>query len=61
MEIFYTATIDYAPNLAWKGVVPLAGMLTKKFGLPAALTNDANAAAIGEMNYGAARACVILL
>jgi glucokinase len=52
---FYTGTIDYAPNLAWKGVVPLAGMLTKKFGLPAALTNDANAAAIGEMNYGAAR------
>ncbi len=52
---YYTGTIDYAPNLAWKGIVPLAKMMTRKFGVPAALTNDANAAAIGEMNYGAAR------
>ncbi len=52
---FYTGTIDYAPNLLWKGVVPLAKLVTAKFGLPAALTNDANAAAVGEMNYGAAR------
>lgn len=52
---YYTGTIDYAPNLAWTGIVPLAQMMTQKFGLPAALTNDANAAAIGEMNYGAAR------
>jgi glucokinase len=52
---YYTGTIDYAPNLAWRGIVPLAKMMTQKFGLPAALTNDANAAAIGEMNYGAAR------
>ena len=52
---FYTGTIDYAPNLHWKGIVPLAKMVTQKFGLPAALTNDANAAAVGEMNYGAAR------
>lgn len=52
---FYTGTIDYAPNLHWKGVVPLAKLVTEKFGLPAALTNDANAAAVGEMNYGAAR------
>ncbi|MBB1284715.1 ROK family protein [Flavisolibacter sp. BT320] len=52
---YYTGTIDYAPNLAWKGIVPLAKLVTQKFGLPAALTNDANAAAIGEMNYGAAR------
>lgn len=52
---FYTGTIDYAPNLAWKGIVPLAKLMTQKFGLPAALTNDANAAAVGEMNYGAAR------
>lgn len=52
---FYTGTIDYAPNLAWEGIIPLASMLTKKFGLPAALTNDANAAAVGELNYGAAR------
>ena len=52
---YYTGTIDYAPNLHWKGVVPLAKLVTQKFGLPAALTNDANAAAVGEMNYGAAR------
>lgn len=52
---YYTGTIDYAPNLAWKGIVPLAKMVTQKFALPAALTNDANAAAVGEMNYGAAR------
>jgi glucokinase len=52
---YYTGTIDYAPNLAWTGIVPLAKLVTQKFGLPAALTNDANAAAVGEMNYGAAR------
>lgn len=52
---YYTGTIDYAPNLHWKGVVPLAKLVTEKFGVPAALTNDANAAAVGEMNYGAAR------
>ena len=52
---FYTGTIDNASNLPWKGVIPLAEMFTKKLGVPTALTNDANAAAIGEMTYGAAR------
>ena len=52
---YYTGTIEYAPNLPWKGIIPLAEMMTEKFGVPAALTNDANAAAIGEMMYGAAR------
>jgi glucokinase len=52
---FYTGTIDYAPNLQWKGVIQIVSKVTKKFGLPASLTNDANAAAVGEMNYGAAR------
>lgn len=52
---YYTGTIEYAPNLHWKGIVPLTKMVTAKFGLPSALTNDANAAAVGEMNYGAAR------
>ncbi|CAN5214469.1 ROK family protein [soil metagenome] len=52
---FYTGTIEYAPNLKWKGIVPLADMMAEKFQLPAALTNDANAAAVGEMTYGAAR------
>lgn len=52
---YYTGTIEYAPNLKWKGIIPLAKLISDKFGLPAALTNDANAAAVGEMTYGAAR------
>ncbi len=52
---YYRGTIEYAPNLKWKGVVPLAQMVSEKIGLPVALTNDANAAAVGEMTYGAAR------
>lgn len=52
---YYKGTIEYAPNLKWKGIIPFAELVTEKFGLPAALTNDANAAAVGEMMYGAAR------
>lgn len=52
---FYTGTIDNAANLRWKGILPLTEMLKERFGVPAACTNDANAAAIGEMTYGAAR------
>lgn len=52
---YYTGTIEYAPNLKWKGIVPLAKLIADRFDLPAALTNDANAAAVGEMMYGAAR------
>jgi glucokinase len=52
---FYTGTIEYAPNLPWKGVIPLAKLIESKFNLPTILTNDANAAAIGEMIYGAAK------
>lgn len=52
---YYTGTIEYAPNLHWKGIIPLTKLVTDKFGLPSALTNDANAAAVGEMNYGAAK------
>lgn len=52
---YYSGTIEYAPNLKWRGIIPLAKMVSDKFDLPAALTNDANAAAIGEMTYGAAR------
>ncbi len=52
---FYTGTIEYAPNLPWKGIIPLAKLMEDKFGLPVNLTNDANAAAIGEMMYGAAQ------
>ncbi len=52
---FYKGTIEYAPNLHWKGVIPLTKLVTEKFGMPSSLTNDANAAAVGEMMYGAAR------
>ncbi|MBA2563260.1 MAG: ROK family protein [Chitinophagaceae bacterium] len=52
---FYSGTIEYAPNLRWKGIIPLAKLISARFNLPAALTNDANAAAVGEMMYGAAR------
>ncbi len=51
----YKGTIEYAPNLKWKGIIPLADLITKKFGIKARLTNDANAAAVGEMTYGAAK------
>ncbi|QEH41032.1 ROK family protein [Chitinophaga sp. XS-30] len=52
---YYTGNIEYAPNLRWRGVIPLARMLQDLFGVPAVLTNDANAAALGEMTYGSAR------
>ena len=52
---YYTGTIEYAPNLPWKGIIPLAKMIQDRFQLPVTLTNDANAAAIGEMMYGAAQ------
>jgi len=51
---YYTGNIEFAPNLPWKGIVPFANLMADKFGVPAALTNDANAAAVGEMTYGAA-------
>lgn len=52
---YYTGTVEYAPNLPWRGIIPLAKMIEAKFRLPVVLTNDANAAAIGEMMYGAAQ------
>lgn len=54
---FYRGTIEFAPNLSWghDGVVPLGEMFSDKLGIPVGLTNDANAAAIGEMQYGVAR------
>ena len=55
---YYNGTIEFAPNLAWAhdGVVPLAKMFSERLNdLPVALTNDANAAAVGEMIYGVAR------
>ncbi|MBP6455218.1 MAG: ROK family protein [Chitinophagaceae bacterium] len=52
---FYTGCIEFAPNLPWKENIPLAKLITEKFKLPCIITNDANAAAIGEMKFGAAK------
>lgn len=52
---YYKGTIEHATNLKWKGIIPLADMLKEKFHVPVLVTNDANAAAVGEMVYGAAR------
>ncbi|HVK96388.1 MAG TPA: ROK family protein [Flavisolibacter sp.] len=52
---FYTGLIEYAPNLRWNGTIPLAKFVTERFGIPCSLTNDANAAALGELYYGAGR------
>jgi glucokinase len=52
---YYKGTIEYAPNLHWKGIIYLTDLITNRFNMPCSLTNDANAAAVGEMMYGAAR------
>lgn len=52
---FYHGTIEYAANLKWKGIIPMAELLEKRFKIPTKLTNDANAAAVGEMKYGVAK------
>ncbi|MBE6294661.1 MAG: ROK family protein [Bacteroidales bacterium] len=52
---YYTGNIEHAFNLPWKGVLPLADMLSKRCNIPVYVTNDANAAAIGEMTYGTAK------
>ncbi len=52
---YYTGMIERLVNIPWPTPLPLAKMVSDKFGIPVAITNDANAAAIGEMTYGAAR------
>lgn len=52
---YNSGTIEFAPNLNWKGSVPLTELFERQFGVKTVLTNDANAAAIGEMMYGAAK------
>ena len=52
---FYTGTIEQAANLVWKGTVPIAELFEEELGVPVRVTNDANAAAMGEMTYGVAR------
>ena len=51
---FYTGYIQEAMNLPWQ-TVPFAQLVSERFGLPCRITNDANAAAMGEMTYGAAK------
>jgi glucokinase len=52
---FHRGTIEHAPNLAWKGIVPLADLVRKQINVPVVVTNDANAAAMGEMIFGGAK------
>ncbi|MXV37956.1 ROK family protein [Flavobacteriaceae bacterium Ap0902] len=52
---FYSGNIENPPNLVWDGIIPMTDLISKKFGYACKITNDANAAALGEMMYGAAR------
>lgn len=52
---FYRGSIEHAPNLSWEGVVPFAAWMEEGTGAPCVLTNDANAAALGEMLFGGAQ------
>lgn len=52
---YYTGKIEFAPNLKWKGVIDLSKVVSEEFDVPAVVTNDANAAALGEMLFGDAR------
>lgn len=52
---YYNGTIEYAANLKWKGIIPIADLMEKRFKIPVKVTNDANAAAVGEMQYGVAK------
>ena len=56
MGNYFSGCIENAANLPWKGIIPLAQLISDKTGgIPVTVTNDANAAAMGEMAYGAAR------
>lgn len=52
---YFKGTIEYAPNLNWFGIIPIGEFFEKKLGVKAKLTNDANAAALGEMKFGGAK------
>ncbi len=52
---YYNGTIEFAPNLKWIGIIPVVKLFNQHFDVPAVLTNDANAAAIGEMIFGGAK------
>lgn len=50
----FSGTIDFAPNLLWKGIIPIVSVFKEQFQLPVYLANDANAAALGEHLFGCA-------
>lgn len=52
---YFNGTIEFAPNLKWEGVIPLANLFEERLNVKTVLTNDANAAAIGEMMFGGAK------
>ncbi len=52
---YFNGTIENAPNLIWKGIIPLQAMFQQYFEAPIFVTNDANAAAIGEQQFGVAQ------
>jgi len=52
---YYEGTIEHAPNLAWKGKIEFVKLMEHQFHLPVVVTNDANAAALGEMLFGDAK------
>lgn len=51
----HSGTIEFAPNLPWKGIIPIGQIFEDIFGVPVSVTNDANAAALGEMTFGNAQ------
>ena len=52
---YYSGCIEFAPNMPWEGKIPLAEMMEKEMGVDCKLTNDANAAALGELLFGDAK------
>ena len=52
---YHRGTIELAPNLAWKGIVPIAEYVREKTKVPVVITNDAKAAAMGELIFGGAK------
>lgn len=52
---YFSGCIEHAPNMPWKGIIPLTAMITRETGKRSYITNDANAAALGEQIFGAAK------